>query len=363
MAVRTPRAGTTFGLERAPVPSLPSLHRIVLPTPWEVGPVQIYVVDGDPLTLIDTGVRSAPSRAALESAFDALGRGLDEVRRVVLTHYHADHLGQAQLLRELGGDVEVGAHEDEVAMIEGFSEERDERIHENEELFRVYGVDDDTRRLQESWVRSVIAESPALCAPTRVDRVLRDGDAVAFKGFELRVHHAPGHTIGHVVLEEPESGTLLTGDTVMGNAVPSTTTYFTSAHPDASDPLRRRQRFRGLPAYLSSLRRLRALDPRTILPAHGGTLRRPSRAIDDALLFYDVRIQRIERGLRNLDALGQDATAWEIWRALFPKADPVREMRNRMLMVIGALDVLEAKGLCVTSWRDDGVLVHRHAHA
>ena len=73
-----------------------------------------------------------------------------------------------------------------------------------------------------------------------------------------------------------------------------------------------------------------------------------------------MRVQRIERGLRNLAAMGQDVTAWDLWRALFPEADPIREMRNRMLMVIGALDVLEEQGICVTRRRDDGVLVHRH---
>lgn len=118
-----------------------------------------------------------------------------------------------------------------------------------------------------------------------------------------------------------------------------------------------------LPAYLNSLRRLKTLGAGTILPAHGGVLRKANRAIDDALLFYDVRVQRIERGLRNLDAMGQDVTAWELWKALFPKADPVRQMRNRMLMVIGALDVLEEQGLCVTMRREDGVLLHRHRHS
>ena len=58
--------------------------------------------------------------------------------------------------------------------------------------------------------------------------------------------------------------------------------------------------------------------------------------------------------------MGQPVTGWELWRALFPKADPLTEMRSRMLMVIGALDVLEADGSCVAERRDDGVLVHRH---
>ena len=361
MSVRTPRAGTAFGLKTAPVPTLPDLHQIVLPTPWEVGPVQVYVIDGDPLTLVDTGVRTAEAWSVLEASLERLGRSLDEVQRVLLTHYHADHLGQVETIRRAGADLEVCAHVDEVSMIEGFSEERDERIAEHEELFRDFGVGDDTRRAREAHLREMIASSPPLCEPTSVDRVLREGEVVAFKDFELRVHHVPGHTAGHVVYEEAASATLISGDHIMGDAVPSTTSYYTSGLPDPADPLRRRPRFRGLPLYMASLRRLRSSGIRTILPAHGGVLTRAARSLEDALLFYDVRVQRIERGLRSLAAMGQDVTAWEIWKALFPKADPVREMRNRMLMVIGALDVLEDQGLCVTSRRDDGVFIHRHA--
>ncbi len=111
---------------------------------------------------------------------------------------------------------------------------------------------------------------------------------------------------------------------------------------------------------MTSLRGLRRTSFSTILPAHGGVLERPDRAIEDALLFYEVRIQRIERGLRTLAAMGKDVTGWEIWKALFPKADPLTQMRTRMLMVIGALDVLEEAGTGVTLRRDDGVLLHQH---
>jgi len=54
----TESAPSGFGLRGAPVAALPRLQQIVLPTPWEVGPVQIYAILGDPLTLIDTGVKS-----------------------------------------------------------------------------------------------------------------------------------------------------------------------------------------------------------------------------------------------------------------------------------------------------------------
>jgi hypothetical protein len=57
-----------------------------------------------------------------------------------------------------------------------------------------------------------------------------------------------------------------------------------------------------------------------------------------------VRVQRIARALGKLTAPRGGATAWEVWQSLFPQADPVTQMRTRMLMVIGGLDVLEDEG-------------------
>jgi len=370
--VRTPGAGTeardsgnavasvTANVSRAPVPGLPRLHQIALPTPWEAGTVQVYLVEGDPLTLIDTGVKYPAAIASLEAALDLLGFGIDEIRRIILTHYHGDHLGLAQSIREAGGGLEVWAHEAEAPMIEFYSVERDERVEETEALFREYGVPEDLLGRQVAQRRREMRETPPLCEATAVERLLRDGDRIPFKHFELLTLHAPGHTAGHILLHEEETGTLLSGDHIMGGAVPFTDNYYLEGPPEPLDPLGRRPRFKGLLEYLRSVRMLRRQSFGTILPAHGGVIRRADRAIQDALLFYEVRIQRIERGLRTLAAMGQEVTGWEIWKALFPEADPVTGMRRRMLMVIGALDVLEEQGVCRTARRGDGVLVHHH---
>jgi glyoxylase-like metal-dependent hydrolase (beta-lactamase superfamily II) len=342
-------------IQRSPVPELPGLHQIVLPTPWDVGPVQVYLIEHEPLTLVDTGVRTPASRAALATALEGLGHGLEDVERVVLTHYHGDHLGQADSLRRSGACLEVWAHEDDAALCESFSAERDERIEDTDALFREHGVPADLRDRQREarlrWAR----EDP-LCDATRVDRVLRHGDRVPFKDFDFEVRHAPGHTAGHILLHHEATGTLLTGDHLMGNAVPFTDQFYLDEAPEPGDPLGRRPRFRGLPLYLRGLRVLRGGGFRRILPAHGGIIERPARAIEDALLFYEVRVQRVERALRRLAAAGRAATAWQIWEALFPKVDPVGQMRTRMYMVIGALDVLEEAGLATPRRRPDGTL-------
>jgi glyoxylase-like metal-dependent hydrolase (beta-lactamase superfamily II) len=342
-------------VRRAPVPDLAGLHQIVLPTPWEVGPVQIYLIDGDPLTLIDTGVRSSRSRAALEAAFDALGYAPTDVRRVILTHHHGDHLGQVQSLRDAGAELEVLAHEAERAFIEGWGIGGDEDLAATNALFREYGVPEDLLEKQAALRRRSRDGGPALCEPTQVDRVLRDGERIAFKDFELEVIHAPGHTAGHLLLHEPQTRTLVTGDHLMGDAVPFTETYTVEGAPDPRDPLCRRPRFQGLVAYLGSLRRLRAGCFRTILPAHGGVIDRPARAIEEATLFYEVRVQRVERALARTRG---PVSGWELWQALFPKADPLTQMRTRMLMVIGVLDVLERAARLRTLRGPDGGLRH-----
>lgn len=348
-------------LVRAPIAGLPRLHQIILPTPWEIGPVQVYVVEGDPLTLIDTGVRRANARAALAAAFDALGLELADVERVILTHYHTDHMGQVATLREAGAELELWVHEDDADDVAEFSIEREERIDESNALFTEHGVPVDLLARQAARIRRDVAGGPPLAIATPVDRRLRDGERVAFKDFELEVIHSPGHTAGHIVLAESQTGTLLTGDHLMGNAVPFTESFYTPGLPAAADPLGRRPRFRGLPAYLASLRRLRDGSHRCILPAHGGILERPARVIDEALLFYDVRVQRTQRALERIASRQRSATAWELWQQLFPKLDPESQMRTRMVMVIGALDVLEDAGRVRALRRDDGAVAFHPA--
>jgi glyoxylase-like metal-dependent hydrolase (beta-lactamase superfamily II) len=344
---------------RSPVPERPEIHPIVLPTPWDVGPVQVYLIEGDPLTLVDTGVRTEASRAALAAALEALGYGLEEVRRVLLTHFHGDHLGQAETLRRAAPGLEVWVHEADADMCESFSAERDENIEGTDRLFRDFGVPAGLRDRQRAQRERFVREDP-LCDATVIDRRLRDGEVVPFKDFGLHVIHAPGHTAGHCLYSEPGSGALLTGDHLMGNAVPYTDQFLLDGPPDPRDPLARPLRFRGLPLYLAGLRALRRQRFRTLLPAHGGVIERAGRAIDDAILFYEVRIQRAERALRALAAEGGGwATAWQVWERLFPKVDPVSQMRTRMYMVIGALDWLEDQRRLETRWGPDGALHHR----
>src|SRR5574341_1755566 len=82
------------------------LHLIPIPTPFPVGPVNVYLAEGNPLTLIDTGPKDGAALAALEAGLAQHGRRVEDLRRIVLTHHHADHIGLvARLAARSGAEV------------------------------------------------------------------------------------------------------------------------------------------------------------------------------------------------------------------------------------------------------------------
>ena len=74
------------------------IHRLSIPTPFAVGRVNCYLIDDDPLTLIDTGPNSGKSLDELERALAGHGRRIDELGLIVITHQHMDHIGLLEIV-------------------------------------------------------------------------------------------------------------------------------------------------------------------------------------------------------------------------------------------------------------------------
>lgn len=347
-------------LQRSPLPERPQIHAITLPLAWELESTQVYFIEDEPLTLVDTGVRSSASLAALEAGLDALGYGVADVERVVLTHGHRDHFGLVETLRERGARLECWVHEADAAVVEDFENVVRSRLGDATQLFRESGAPDEVLERFEGDRFHDLDQNLAEGQATRVDRVLREGDRVEWKRFAMRVLHSPGHTPGHLLLEDEQAGILFTGDLVMGQGVPRAESFYLSPLPDPADACQRRPRFKGLVELRRSLGRLRGRNDRWLLPGFGPPIRRAERAIRDTLLYYDVRLQRIDRSLRHLSAMDQEVTAFDLRTALFPADEPLERIRSQALLLIGVLDCLEQDGLVTTRRRADGVLTHRH---
>lgn len=151
--------------------------------------------DADGLTLIDSGV--AGSGPLIAEAIRGLGHQPGDLRRLVLTHFHGDHVGAAAEIAGWG-DVVVSAHHADAPVIAGRS------------AGPLPDLADWERPLFDRVSEQMPGSGPA---PVPVDRELGDGDELEIGGGALAVA-VPGHTPGSVALYLPGPRVLFTGDAV-----------------------------------------------------------------------------------------------------------------------------------------------------
>jgi len=95
-------------------------HRILLPLERNAA-VNVWLLVGDPLTLIDTGPRSAAALGALEDGLARVGVAVEDLELVLATHQHADHVGLAETIRRRA-NAEIAVLEPLAAYLERFGE-------------------------------------------------------------------------------------------------------------------------------------------------------------------------------------------------------------------------------------------------
>ncbi|WP_280360746.1 MBL fold metallo-hydrolase [Nocardia wallacei] len=158
----------------------------------EVNDVNVYVWnDGAAVTLIDSGLPGASG--AIENGLRTLGFAPGQVRRVIITHAHIDHLGSAADLADRG--AEIWAHHTEADIVRGERPQPDPVLRD--------------------WERPIFAGLPQVAPPrpAPVHRELHAGEVLDFGG-GATVLAVPGHTAGSIALHLPRHRVLFTGDTL-----------------------------------------------------------------------------------------------------------------------------------------------------
>ncbi len=231
------------------------LYAIPLPL-YDGSPVNAYVALGDDgLWLIDGGLGTEHCQAVLRAGISALGYDFErDVRGMVVTHGHMDHVGAAQVVVDRGGQLLTHRLETSEGRNVGFDLAWLQRN----------GLPADGRTDQ--W-REINWPKPT--------RVVDDGDCLRWGNLELEVVWCPGHTPGLICLYEATRKWLFTTDHVMRRA-PAPVSVRNTGH---DDPLR---------DYLGSVARLKALHVETVLPGHG----RPFHHLRQRLEHIELEIQQ-----------------------------------------------------------------------
>lgn len=257
--------------------------RIELPTPFRVGTVNVWLLEGSPLTLIDSGPLWPQSLTGLEQGLAARGHRIEDIELVILTHQHCDHVGLAAQIRARSGATIAGLPQlaDFVASWTGSIADEDAFAVG---VMRRYGTDEDRvdaiRRISESYW--------GYAETVRVDRLIEEGDEIEAGSRALRVLTRPGHSPTDTVLVEESTGVGFTGDHLLTRI--STNPVI---HRPAGGSMDAADREATLARYLESLRQTAELHLSEVLPGHGDPGREPNALIESRIGHHYERKETI----------------------------------------------------------------------
>lgn len=312
------------------------IHQIPTPTPFYVGPMNAYLIEDEPLTLVDSGVKTEEAEQALRAGLAELELGFGDIERLVITHSHLDHYGLMAIVAS-EGNPQVYAHPLEVYDIEsdlGYASPDDTRNERGEKFLLESG-------LPEEKLALILTRHPVfqqLRDHIKVTDPVEDGDTLEFANSEMTVIHCPGHSPGMINFYDSAARVLLSGDNVLKHISPVPLLNF------PRDPSKPREH--SLADYLATLKRLKTLDIDMVLTGHGEIVHNLNEVIDSISLHHEVRKRKVFKFVRSAPK-----TAYEVCSHLFPDMDPLH-MFLAMSEAIGHLDILEAERAVEIEKRD-----------
>lgn len=310
-----------------------------LPLPKPLGHVNVYAfADDDGWTIVDTGVDSAPARAAWEALLAGPLSGRP-IARVIATHHHLDHIGRAGwLMAEHGAQLMTTRTAYLMArMLQLDVQER--ATAEMLAFWRSCGMDPEIYRERETS-RPFNTADAVVPLPLGYTRI-REGDVVRFGGRDWDVRCGDGHAPEHATFWSHDGGLVIGGDQLLGSISPNLGIHTTEP---MADPVGE---------WLASCEKFQpfARDTQLVLPGHKlpftGLPARLTQLIENHTKALD----------RLLEALEAPKTACDCFNALFRRPIQKGEYGLAMVEAMAHCRYLEHRGLVSAREREDGALV------
>ena len=301
------------------------IQTLRIPTPFAVGRVNCYLLEDDPLTLIDAGPNSGKALDELEQQLEALGHRIEDLELVILTHQHIDHLGLVDIVARRSG-AEVAAIDVVVPFVGRFGEDSELEDEQAAELMLAHGIPEDMVGVLATVSRSFRAWG----SKVTVTRPLRDGETLKLAGRSLEVQLRPGHSPSDTCFWDAERGILIAADHLIKHI---------SSNPLISRALdgsgERRQ---ALVEYIESLKLTRELPAEIILAGHGEPVTDHVALIDERFALHQRRAEKIYRLIAE-----ESRSGYEVAQALWGNV-AVTQAFLTLSEVIGHVDLLVNAG-------------------
>ncbi len=311
-----------------------------IPTPFQVGRVNTYLLEGEPLTLVDSGPNSGKALDELERQLESLGHRIEEISLVIITHQHIDHLGLVDIVAKRSG-AEVAALDLLAPFVENFGDDAERDDEEAAALMRRHGISEEVV----TALRQVTGSFRAWGSKAKVTRPLHDGELLELGNRRLEVQHRPGHSPSDTVFWDAERRILLAADHLIKHI---------SSNPLISRPLDgSAKRTQALVTYLRSLKKTRELPAEIVLSGHGEPITDHAALIDKRFAMHQRRAEKLYQLI-----LEGPRTGHELAQALWGDV-AVTQAFLTLSEVIGHVDLLVNAGHVREA--DDGEVIRYEA--
>jgi glyoxylase-like metal-dependent hydrolase (beta-lactamase superfamily II) len=269
------------------------VHHIPLELPWSTpGNVNVYLIEeNDGFVMIDCGVDGSEYLKLLEMHLNKLGITFNDIKLLVGTHMHIDHIGLSQRLREF--DIPFALYKNSIDYLDEYNDwsiRFKDLIKMAKNEYTPASFIDDLKSISTPLYAGKLEKPDILLSEGRIKSIRRN----------LNVVFTPGHDYSEISLYDEKTKIVFSGDHILPRITP-----FIPVQNENSNLLKE---------FLDSLDKVDHLDQEIIAPGHGNIISNPHKRIEQMKLHHQRRSKRILGFLKN-----EDLTGWEITNKLFPR--------------------------------------------
>lgn len=251
------------------------IHTVVTPTPYPVGDVNVYVLKGDALSIVDAGDKIPEALEALKFGIREIGYELRDIEQVIITHHHPDHVGWIDAFP----NAAVVGHSYNDFWLKAEPQFLDYAFEFYIEQLAMQGVPGtfvEEAAKQRQFIEDV--------ASRPLTHVLEDGDAVPGHP-NLKAIYTPGHALSHYIFFDEKERRAIGGDLLLPHVTPN---------PLIEPPaIQGEPRSKSLLDYNASLKLLERLELEKLYPGHGGIIQNPNNLIEERNMRQQKQAKRL----------------------------------------------------------------------
>jgi len=319
----------------------PGIHWLRMRLPFALNHVNLWLLeDGDGWTIVDTGYNNAETRGYWEAAIDKIA-GKKPVHRMIVTHFHPDHLGLAGWFEQHYGTRLWMTYAEWLQAHLGRTNAVTHDLPSWINFWRENGLEE---KRAEAYRDGRTSFSNVMAPPPVTLRRIVAGEEIDIGGRRWQVIIGSGHSPEHAALYCRECNVLISGDQILPRI---TTNISLWATEPAGDPLRR---------YLTTIEEFRPLPQNVfVLPSHDRPFYGLHDRLDGLIAHHQNRLEA------TYDAITQPTTATEIIPVLFKREIDGFQIGFAMGEALSHLNYLVVDGRLERRKDADGIVRYRRA--